>query len=150
MAIIRNIIVAVILTAGSAYIFGNYDLNQNIIIFIGTFLMYYFWSGLLGQMRPVQITKETDEINHPVIENTTILHICNIKKHYGKKYDPKLIETCGCGSNLFRIYNEDTEKGTYIQFICVKCNQKATGLEFNWKNAADLKEMIVKIQEKTK
>jgi hypothetical protein len=79
------------------------------------------------------ITRETDEIDHPVIQLENTLHVVNIQKHYGKEYNPKSLEVCSCGSTLFRIYNEDTEKGTYIQLICVKCNQKATGLEFNWK-----------------
>lgn len=131
--IIQNFIVAGLLTLFSMIILENYDLYSNLIVFIGVFFMYYFWSWLMTQMKPRIITKESDEIEHPAIENTAILHISNIQKHYGKKYDKKLVETCNCGSKLFRIYNEDTEKGTYIQFICTKCNQKATGLEFNWK-----------------
>ncbi len=77
-------------------------------------------------MKPVQITKDTDEIIHPVTQIENTLHVVNIKKHYGKNYNPKLLEICSCGSTMFRIYNEDTPKGTYIQFICMKCNQKAT------------------------
>jgi len=84
-----------------------------------------------------RITKDSDEILHPVTQIENTLHVINIKKHYGKEYNPKLLERCSCGSTLFRIYNEDTSKGTYIQFICVKCNTKATGLEFNWKEVKE-------------
>jgi hypothetical protein len=131
--ILYNIIVALCLTLFSAFIVNNYNIEDNMIVFVSGFIMLFVWQYLLNRIKPIRISKDSDEINHPVTENVKILHICNIQKHYGKKYDKKSVETCDCGSILFRIYNEDTEKGTFIQFICAKCNQKATGLEFNWK-----------------
>ena len=113
---------------------GDFNIIDIIVIFIGTFLILSLWHWITdGVFTKKNITKDTDEIDHPVTQIENTLHAVNVQKHYGKAYNPKLLETCDCGSTLFRIYNEDTEQGTYIQFICVKCNQKATGLEFNWK-----------------
>ncbi len=111
----------------------NFDSITLALMFIITYSVFNIYLYLINNMKPIYITKEFDEMAHPVIETKTILHLCNIEKHYGKEFKPKLVEKCNCGSTIFRIYNEDTPKGTYIQFICVKCNQKATGLEFNWK-----------------
>lgn len=110
------------------------NISDYIIIFIITFLFMSLWILFTSNfIKQKVITKTSDEIDHPVTQIENTLHVINIQKHYGNAYDPKLLETCSCGSTMFRIYNEDTDKGTYIQFICVKCNQKATGLEFNWK-----------------
>ncbi len=115
---------------------GDYNIIDIIIIFIGSFLILSMWQWIIsGAISKKIITKDIDEIAHPVTQVENTLHVINIQKHYGKQYNPKLLETCSCGSTMFRIYNEDTKKGTYIQLICVKCNTKATGLEFNWKEA---------------
>ncbi len=115
---------------------GSGDIILGILIFVITFLAISLWDWIVPNIFPREkITKEKDEVNHPVTQVETTLHIVNIQKHYGKNYNEKLVERCVCGSSLFRIYNEDTEKGTYIQLICAKCNQKSTGLEFNWKEA---------------
>lgn len=131
--VVGNIFFAIIITISSALISGNYVLYDNIVLFIGVFIMLSIFSWFITIMTPIVITKESDEISHPLIENTTILHIVNIEKHYGKEFRKDYVEKCICRSTLFRIYNEDTEKGTYIQFICAKCNTKSTGIEFNWK-----------------
>lgn len=131
---ISNIFIVLNITIFSAILYKNYNLYDNIIVFISGLIMFTIITKFLYYLKPKFITKDADEILHPVVESTTtILHICNIEKHYGKMFQQKYIEKCSCGSTLFRIYNEDTEKGTYTQFICSKCNQKATGLEFNWK-----------------
>jgi len=129
----RNIFVAFIATLSSAFISNYYNLKENIILFIGVFILFCIWDWVMSLFTKNYITKNRDEILHPVTETITILHLCNIEKHYGKNFNPRLVEKCDCGSTMFRVYNEDTDKGTYIQFICAKCNQKATGLEFNWK-----------------
>lgn len=130
---IGNICIALALVFSSMFISGNSDLYSNVILFIGAFIILCIFSWFMELMIPKYITKEIDETAHPVIETQTILHICNIEKHYGKSFYPKHVEKCECGSTLFRIYNEDTEKGTYIQHICAKCNIKSTGIEFSWK-----------------
>lgn len=129
----RNIFVAFIATLSSAFISNYYDIKENVILFVGVFILFCVWDWVMSLFTRNYITKNSDEILYPVTENITILHLCNIEKHYGKNFNLRLIEKCDCGSTMFRIYNEDTDKGTYIQFICAKCNQKATGLEFNWK-----------------
>ena len=132
--IIPNILTALLLTIISALLLNNYKLEDNIIVFVGGFIMLFIWQWFINRMKPVRVTKEVDEILHPVTQMENTLHVVNVQKHYGKTYNPKFLEKCSnCGSTIFRIYNEDTNKGTYIQFICVKCNQKATGLEFSWK-----------------
>ena len=131
--ILHTVFITLILTLISAYIFSDYNLENNIGLFIGMFIMYYGWSYFINLMKPRQITKNSDEFIHPVTENVTILHGCNIQKHYGKMFQQRNIEICICGSTLFRNYHEITEKGTLIQPICVKCNTKSTGIEFNWK-----------------
>lgn len=129
----NNIVISLAFTTASSLYFENYNIYDNLILYFGCLIILSLWSWLINKFIPIKITKDQDEILHPVTQLENTLHICNIEKHYGKKFNSKLIEKCDCGSTMFRIYNEDTEKGTYIQFICVKCNQKATGLEFNWR-----------------
>lgn len=124
---ILNVVVASLFTI---ILFGFKNIFQIIGIFVGFIIISFIWSWLTN---PKIITKESDESLHPITQMENTLHITNIQKHYGKNFEWNLIEKCDCGSTLFRIYNEDTDKGTYIQFICAKCNVKATGLEFNWK-----------------
>lgn len=135
---ILKIIMSLVGMISCIFIFNIYDTFQIIFIFIAYFVIIsvvfwfisWFMSSFISSRR---ITKESDEILHPVTQIENTLHITNIQKHYEKNYNVNLVEKCCCGSTIFRIYNEDTDKGTYIQFICVKCNTKATGLEFNWK-----------------
>lgn len=124
---IFNVIVASLFIT---ILFGFTNVFQIIGVFIGFVIISFIWAWLTN---PKIITKESDEILHPITQIENTLHITNIQKHYGKKFKLNLVEKCDCGSTLFRIYNEDTDRGTYIQFICAKCNVKATGIEFNWK-----------------
>lgn len=124
--ILSNIIISITVTI--VYIlFFNISNNISIALtFISSLILCTLWTYFVSVFKPIRITKDMDETLHPVIQTEKILHISNIQKYYEKEYNLKLVERCDCGSNLFRIYNEDTEKGTYIQFICAKCNQKAT------------------------
>ena len=131
--IIGNIIIVLIFTVSYVVIWGYSDLTQAATVFLITFGAILIFSYFGDRMKITPITKEIDEILHPVTQIENTLHISNIKKHFGKQFDMKLVEKCSCGSTLFRIYHEDSDKGTYIQFICARCNIKATGVEFNWK-----------------
>jgi len=133
MNILNNILLALSATIFSSLIFPVGDILTIVVMFLATFVLFSLFRWFISSIKPAVVTKDSDEIVHPVTQLENTLHAVNLQKHYGKKYNPKLLETCSCGSTLFRIYNEDTDKGTYIQLICVKCNQKATGLEFNWK-----------------
>jgi len=131
--LIKNIILSALSVLVLSFTLEDFDIYKNIMLFFASFSFFCIWDYFLSNLSIKRITKEQDEILHPVTENTTILHLCNVQKHYGKKYHDRFVEKCDCGSTLFRVYNEDVDKGTYVQFICAKCNQKTTGLEFNWK-----------------
>jgi len=125
-----NILNVIVASLFIVILFGITNILQMLGITIGFIVVAFIWSWIIT---PKFITKESDEILHPITQIENTLHITNIQKHYGKKFKLNLVEKCSCGSTLFRVYNEDTNKGTHIQFLCAKCNLKATGLEFNWK-----------------
>jgi len=55
-----------------------------------------------------------------------------VKPEYliGRKFDwfdSECVERCSCGSSLFRIYNEPTNEGEYIQHVCAICNNRIGG-----------------------
>lgn len=119
---IFSIIISIIF---SIFVFDIKDPKKIIVLSIFSFILVFVWyKFIILIVKKQKITKETDEIIHPVTQSELILHMCNIQKHYGKSYDSKKLERCNCGSTIFRIYKEDTEKGINFQTICLKCNKK--------------------------
>lgn len=130
---LKSLLISSLITFVYILYYDIYDIIAIIAIFISSFVLVLLWLWAISILNPVKITKEEDEILHPVTETENVLHVSNIKKYYEKEYNPKSLEKCDCGSTLFRIYNKDIEKGTHIQFICAKCNKRRDGIEFNWK-----------------
>lgn len=110
----------------------NKPLDMFIVLFISFVSCYLYDLFILKSITP-RITKDIDEMIHPVTDTLKVLHLVYLEKHYGKQYNKKFVEKCSCGSTIFRVYNEETDKGMYIQHICALCNTKATGIEIEYK-----------------